>query len=307
VRTRAASSACVLVCLLAGCSSARRATAPLPPPPRTTAAPVPSGATTSDRRAEFVRLERRFDARLGVYAVDTGSGRVVAHRADERFAYASTHKALAVGVLLQRTSASGLDEVVRYGREDLVAHSPVTERHVGAGLTLRELSDAAIRYSDNTAANLLLRELGGPEGLQAGLEAVGDDVTRVVRDEPALNEAAPGDDRDTSTPRALAQDLRAFAVDDALPADDRALLNGWLRGGTTGAGLVRAGVPEGWEVGDKTGSAAYGTRNDLAVVRPPGREPLVLAVMTRRDEQDAERRDALVAAAAEVVVEALDP
>jgi len=302
--TRAAWSAAALACVLTGCSSAREAIAPSPPPDQSTAAPVPSSAA-ADSSADLARLEERFGARLGVYAVDSGSGRAVAYRADERFAYASTYKALAVGVLLQRTSEAGLDEVVRYGQEDLVAGSPVSEQHVGTGMTLRELSDAAIRYSDNTAANLLLDELGGPQGLQAGLEAVGDDVTRVVREEPSLNEAVPGDDRDTSTPRALAEDLRVFAVGDALEVGDRALLVGWLRGNTTGAALVRAGVPAGWQVGDKTGSGAYGTRNDLAVVEPPGRAPLVLAVMTRRSEPDAEREDALVAAAAELVVRAL--
>jgi beta-lactamase class A len=120
-----------------------------------------------------------------------------------------------------------------------------------------------------------------------------------------MSEFVPGDDRDTSTPRAFATDLRAYALGDALSDDDRALLTGWLRGNTTGAALIRAGVPDGWEVGDKTGNGTYGTRNDIAVLWPPDRAPLVLAIMSSRDEQDAEHDDALIARAAEVAVDAL--
>ena len=243
-----------------------------------------------------------------MFAVDTGSGRTVEHRADERFAYASTIKALAVGALQARTSAQDLQRAVPIGPADLAAaHSPVTEAAVGGSLTLAELCDAAVRSSDGTALNLLLRELGGPPGLDAALEAVGDDVTQVSRTEPDLNSAEPGDPRDTTTPRALATTLRAYAVDGpGLEAQDRDQLLDWLRRNTTGDALVRAGVPDDWDVGDKTGSGAYGTRNDVAVVTPPGRPPIVVAVMSSKGEQDAEHDDALIAAAAEVVVAALD-
>ena len=186
------------------------------------------------------------------------------------------------------------------------ASSPVTEQRVGGAMTLAELCDAAVRYSDNTALNLLLRELGGPAGLDAALERVGDRVTQVSRTEPELNSAVPGDPRDTTTPRALATSLRAYAVDGAdTDADDRDLLADLLRRNTTGDALVRAGVPDDWVVGDKTGTAAYGTRNDVAVVTPPGRPPIVVAVMSSRTAQDAERDDALIASAARVVAAAL--
>lgn len=255
--------------------------------------------------AAFTQLERDFDARLGVYAVDTGSERTLAFRAEERFAYASTFKALAAAAVLDRTSPAELDQVVRYGRADIVEFSPITERHVGSGMTLRDLCDAAVRYSDNTAGNLLLRHLGGPAGLDAALAEIGDDVTRVERWEPELNEAVPGDERDTSTPRALATGLRAYALGDALAEDDRAVLTRWLRGNTTGDALIRAGVPDGWVVGDKTGNGAYGTRNDIAVLWPPDRAPVVLAIMSSRDEPAAEHDDAIIAKAAEVAVGAL--
>ncbi|TDQ55414.1 class A beta-lactamase [Actinorugispora endophytica] len=254
---------------------------------------------------EFERLEGEFDARLGVYAVDTGTDEAVAFNADERFAYASTHKAFSVAAVLRQNSVEELDEVVTYTEDDLVDHSPVTERHVDTGMTLREIGDAAVRYSDNTAANLLFEELGGPEGLDAALEEVGDDVTQVDRIETELNEAVPGDPRDTSTPRAMATTLREYALGDALPAGKRVILTDMLQGNTTGDALIRAGVPDGWEVGDKTGAGGYGTRNDIAVLWPPHGDPVVLAVMSSRDAEDAEHDDALIAEAAEVVVDAL--
>lgn len=250
-------------------------------------------------------LEASFDARLGVVAVDTGSGRRVEHRADERFAYASTVKALLAAAVLDSTTDEELDEVIPFTSSDLVTYSPVTENRVGEGMTRRELADAAVRFSDNTAANLLLEDLGGPEALARALRAVGDDVTLPARTEPDLNEAVPGDDRDTSTPRALAASLRAFAVDEALSATDRQVLNGWLQGNTTGDELIRAGVPAGWLVGDKTGSGGYGTRNDIAVITPPGRSPIVLAVLSDKGEVDAESDAALIAAATRATLEAL--
>lgn len=253
----------------------------------------------------FDALERRFDARLGVYAVDTGSGATVVHRADERFAYASTIKALAAAALLAVTTPADLDRIVRYSRADLVPHSPVTERHVADGMSLRDLAEAAVRYSDNTAANLMLDRLGGPAGLAARLRALGDTTTRPARTEPTLNEATPGDVRDTSTPRALATDLRAYVLGDALGAEDRTVLTGWLRANTTGGTTIRAGAPAGWTVGDKTGTGGYGTRNDIAVLWPPDGAPVVLAVMSSRTAKDARPDDALIAEATRLTVAAL--
>ncbi len=133
---------------------------------------------------------------------------------------------------------------------------------------------------------------------------MGDDVTEVARTEPELNSAVPGDPRDTTTPRALAGSLKAYALDAAAPADGAQLMD-WLRRNTTGDALIRAGVPDDWDVGDKTGTGAYGTRNDVAVLTPSGRAPIVLAVMSSRDEQDADHDDALIADAARVVSSAL--
>lgn len=266
--------------------------------------PVASEATASAAAStgqEFQRLEEEFDARLGVFALDTGTGEEVAHRADERFAYASTVKALAVGAVLRQNTVGELAKVLTYTEDDLVAHSPVTERHVGAGMTLREVCDAALRYSDNTAANLLFAELGGPEGLEAALREIGDEVTSVDRIETELNEAAPGDDRDTSTPRAMAVSLQAYALGGALEEDRQEILVDMMLRNTTGDGLVRAGVPDDWEVADKTGGGGYGTRNDIAVLWPPDGAPVVMAIMSGRGEEGAAYDDALIAEAASVV------
>jgi beta-lactamase class A len=172
-------------------------------------------------------------------------------------------------------------------------------------MTVRALCDAAIRYSDNTAGNLLFRQLGGPSGLSAGLKRIGDDTTHADRIEPDLNAAVPGDVRDTSTPQALSADLRKFAVGNALPKADRALLNDWLQRNTTGAALIRAGVPAGGKVGDKTGAGDYGTRNDIAVVRAPHRAPIVLAILSSRTAQNATYDNALIAEATKAVMSAL--
>ncbi|OXS59651.1 class A beta-lactamase [Bacillus sp. DSM 27956] len=259
-------------------------------------------ATSHGTAHKFMQLEKKFDARLGVYAIDTGTNRTVAYRPDERFAYSSTFKALAAGLVLQQNSLDELDEVITYTKDDLVTYSPITEQHVDTGMTLREICDAAIRYSDNTAGNLLLEELGGPDGFENGLRQIGDHVTEADRFETDLNSAIPGDIRDTSTARALATNLKAFTVDDVLPDSKRTILTDWMRGNTTGDELIRAAVPMGWEVGDKTGAGGYGTRNDIAIVWPPNRDPIIIAILSSRDTEDAAYDNELIAKAAKVAL-----
>ncbi|WP_059012625.1 class A beta-lactamase [Streptomyces specialis] len=261
-------------------------------------------AETSARA--FRELEGEFDARLGVYALDTGTGREVAYQEDERFAFASTFKALLAGAVLQEYGLDGLDEVVTYSSGDLIANSPVTENFTETGMSLRELCAATLWYSDNTAANLLLDALGGPDALEAVLEEHGDDVTEMDRYEPELSDGVPGDIRDTSTPRAMAGNLRAFLLGDALERDERELLTRWMTTNTTGETLIPAGLPDGWTVADKSGTAGYGGRNDIAVIWPDdGGNPIVMAVMSSRDEEGAERDDELIARAATVALEGL--
>jgi len=291
-----------LAILVAGCSSPDDTAVPTPSPTASTPSPTPTAAPYD---AAFAALEAEFGSRIGVYAIDTGSGDEIAYRADERFAYASTFKALAAAAVLQKNDLADLDRVVTFSSDELITHSPVTELHVESGMTLGELAEAAVRVSDNTAGNLLLEELDGPAGFTTALRAVGDDVTQAVRWEAGLNDGVPGDPRDTTSPRAFATDLREFALGDTLTSEKRAMLVDWMSGNATGDTLIRAGVPADWTVADKSGSGGYGVRNNIAVVWPPGREPIVLAVLTTRDSPDATRDDAVVARAASIVAESL--
>lgn len=264
----------------------------------------PQKQETANNHA-FAKLEEKFDAKLGVFALDTRTNQTVNYHPDERFAYTSTHKALAVGALLQQKSIEDLNKTITYTREDLVNYSPITEKHVDTGMTLKELSDASLRYSDNTAGNLILKQLGGPTGFKKALEEIGDNVTTPERFEPDLNEVNPGETHDTSTPRALATSLQAFTLGDKLPTEKRELLIGWMKRNTTGDALIRAGVPKGWEVADKTGAGSYGTRNDIAIIWPPKGDPIVLAVLSSRDQKDADYNDKLIAEATKEVIKAL--
>lgn len=263
----------------------------------------PKKQETANNHA-FAKLEEKFDAKLGVFALDTGTNQTVNYHPDERFAYTSTHKALAVGALLQQKSIEDLNKTITYTHEDLVTYSPITEKHVDTGMTLKELSDASLRYSDNTAGNLILKQLGGPTGFKKALEEIGDNVTTPERFEPDLNEVNPGETHDTSTPRALVTSLQAFTLGDKLPTEKRELLIGWMKRNTTGDALIRAGVPKGWEVADKSGAGLYGTRNDIAIIWPPKGDPIVLAVLSNRDQKDADYNDKLIAEATEEVIKA---
>ncbi|WP_429795284.1 class A beta-lactamase Bla1 [Bacillus paramobilis] len=254
---------------------------------------------------DFSQLEKKFDARLGVYAIDTGTNQTISYRPNERFAFASTYKALAAGVLLQKNSTEKLNEVVTYTKEDLVDYSPVTEKHVGTGMTLGAIAEAAVRYSDNTAGNILFHKIGGPKGYEKALRQIGDRVTMSDRFETELNEAIPGDNRDTSTAKAMATNLKDFTVGNALPDDKRSILTDWMRGNATGDKLIRAGVPTDWIVGDKSGAGSYGTRNDIAIVWPPNRAPIIIAILSSKDEKEATYDNQLIAEATEVIVKAL--
>jgi beta-lactamase class A len=273
--------------------------------------PMASGRATTppspavDVTAEIGRLEERYDAVVGLYAVDTGTGTEVAHRADRRFAYASTFKALAAAAVLERSSPDELAQVVTYDAGDLQEYSPVAERHVDEGMTMYQIIDAAVQESDNTAGNLLLEALDGPAGLQAALREIGDETTMPARYEPELNDVAPGDERDTSTARALAHDLRAYGLGDVLDDYARETLVEALRGSVTGTETIRAGVPDGWVVGSKTGTSGNGGRNDIGLLWPPDGEPVVLAVLTQAKDREAEPDDALLAEVTAVAVEAL--
>ncbi|MGN6279069.1 MAG: class A beta-lactamase [Sphingomonas sp.] len=251
-------------------------------------------------------LEAKAGGRLGVAAVRTRDGARVDYRANERFAFCSTFKGIAVPAVLKRseTERGLLDRRIAYGKDKLVTYSPVTEKHVGTGMTVAELCAAAIQYSDNTAANLIIELLGGPAAVTRFARSIGDTVFRLDRIETALNTAIPGDPRDTTTPAAMTRDLQRLALGDLLGKPQRAQLIEWLAGNTTGDKRIRAAVP-GWRVADKTGTGEYGTTNDIAVVWPPKGSPIVMTIYFTQSKPDASARDNVVADAARIVVAAL--
>ena len=254
----------------------------------------------------FSLLEQHLGGRLGVAALDTAGGARLGHRAGEPFPMCSTFKLLAVGAVLSRIDQGRerLDRFVAYGEADLLDYAPVTGAQVKAGgLSLDALCQAAIELSDNTAANLILREIGGPAAVTAFARSLGDSVTRLDRNEPSLNAAIPGDPRDTTTPIAMLADLRALSLGGVLTPGSRERLNGWLRGCQTGKARLRAGFPAGWRVGDKTGTGVNGTANDIAVAWAPGGPILIACYLTGAVSASDAARDAVHAEVARIVVE----
>lgn len=244
------------------------------------AASLPSlPAFAAARSPDTLRLANRFAAietglggRLGVAALDTGSGRGLRYRGSERFPMCSTHKFLTVAAILQQTDQGRLSlaERVPYGRADLLAYAPIAKQHIEAGfMSVEALCAAAIEWSDNTAANLLLRLLGGPAGWTRYARSLGDEVSRLDRIEPMMNAADPGDPRDTTTPEAMLGDLHAVLLGGALRPASRRRLEAWLTGSRITRTLLRADLPPGWRVGDKSGSGDHGTRNDIGFLQPP--------------------------------------
>jgi beta-lactamase class A len=270
-------------------------------------APRAAGGPSAALAAAFAQIEAESGGRLGVAVLDTLTGARSAHRADERFPLCSTFKLLAAGAVLARVDAGHerLDRRVRFAARDVVVYSPVTKDHAGGdGMPLADICTAALTMSDNTAGNLLLAALGGPAGLTAFARALGDPVTRLDRIEPDLNEAVPGDARDTTSPAAMAADLHALLLGDALSARSKDKLAGWLVAGKTGDARLRAGLPGGWRVGDKTGSGERGTANDVAVVWPPDRAPILVAVYLTGTEKTVDQRNATIAAVGRAVAAA---
>jgi len=199
------------------------------------------------------------------------SGSIVsvgAYRADERFPVCSTAKVLVCGAVLARVDRGeeSLDRRIRFTSDDLVTYSPATKDHVGAdGMTIQSLFEAALTLSDNTAMNLLEGSVGGPSGVTAFARSLGDSITRLDRMETSLNEAIPDDPRDTSTPRAMVSTLQMLVLESALSSRSRDALAAWMTKNTTGNAKLRAGVSQGWRVGDKAGTGDHGTSNDIGV------------------------------------------
>jgi beta-lactamase class A len=262
-------------------------------------------SSPADSGAEFAAIENRLGGQIGVVAIDTESGQRLEYRPNERFKMCSTFKFLAVAAVLKRVDEGKeqLDRFVQYGQADLLEYAPVTKQHLNeGGMKLEALCAAAIKQSDNTAANLLLTALGGPNGVTKFARDIGDQVTRLDQMEPELNVSIPGDDRDTTTPAAICESMRRILTTEVLSAKSREQLETWLVANETGADMIRAAVPKNWKVGDKTGRSSDGTTNDIAILRPPGHRPIFIAVYSKGARVPAKERLAAVADAAGVVI-----
>lgn len=253
-------------------------------------------------------IEAETGGRLGVAALDTGSGRRIEYRTSERFAMCSTFKLLLAAAVLARVDAKheSLERRLAYGPADLLAYAPVTKERVAeGGLSVGTLCAATVEVSDNTAANLLLATLGGPEGLTRYARDLGDEVTRLDRTEPALNMNAPGDPRDTTTPAAMVANLQRLFLGDALSATSRGQLEAWLVASPTGAARIRAGLPATWRAGGKTGTGSNGATNDVVIAWPPDRKPILVAVYLTGSSAPLAAREAALAQVGRII--ATDP
>lgn len=237
------------------------------------------GLRASEAEDDPAGIEVRYGGRLGLASVDTGDGRRIDHRAGERFPMCSTFKLILVAAVLARIDGGreSLTRPVRFSARDMLDYAPVTRRYLNQGaMTISALCEAAIAWSDNTAANLLLPLIGGPPGWTAWSRSIGDHQSRLDRIEPYLNTALPGDPRDTTTPAAMLQNLHSILLGNVLSVDSRRHLIDWLRGNTTGSERLRAGLPATWSSGDKTGTGDNGATNDIAILWPPKRKPILV-------------------------------
>jgi beta-lactamase class A len=277
-------------------------------------APLPARAGNSaaadlikQANERLAALETKEGGRLGVAALDSVSGASIGLRAEERFPLCSTFKFMAAAAVLKRVDAGAdkLDRFVAYGPADLCEYGPVTKAHVGeGGMKLGDLCAAAIDWSDNTAGNLLLQAIGGPAGWTQYARSLGDSISRLDRTEPTLNTAIPGDERDTTTPLAMARDMQAILLGKDLSDASRAQLDRWLVGDKVGDKRIRAGVPASWRVGDKTGSGDNGTANTIAILWPPDRAPILAAVYYTGSTASMEARNAVHKQVGEIIAEA---
>ena len=266
--------------------------------------------STSDFASRILSVEQRTGGRIGVAALDTGSGKRFDYRSKERFPMCSTFKLLAAAAVLKQVDGrqEKLDRFVSYDAKDILEYAPVTKAHLkDGGMTLGALCAAAIEQSDNTAGNLLLDTIGGPIGVTKFVHSIGDEMTRLDRKEPGLNSAIPGDERDTTTPAAMCADIQRLLLDNVLTKSSRHQLEDWLQHNETGTLMIRAGVPKTWTVADKTGRCGNGATNDVAIIRPPGRAPIVVAIYSIGSTSSADDHASTLAEIARATLEFLAP
>lgn len=273
-------------------------------------APFPTVATAETVLAALQGIQHDLSARVGFYFHDLHNGEKVTFAEDDRFPLNSTFKLLACGALLSHAEndAGVLSKRVVLADLDIVSYSPAIKGAIKSGrqtITLGEACRMMLTISDNTAANVVLSELGGPKGLTNFMRTIGDDVTRLDRWEPALNEATPGDPRDTTTPRAIAYSLQSMLLGDTLSMTSRATLRDWLSGHSIAGALFRAALPEMWSIDDRTGAGGHGSRSIIAVIYPPGREPIIVTLFMTETYADFDQRNAAAARVGKAIVESV--
>ncbi|QPS99835.1 class A beta-lactamase [Staphylococcus equorum] len=253
---------------------------------------------------EFDKIEKDNNTTVGVYGINTENGKKVQHNANERFAFASTFKAIASGVLLNNYSEKDLNKKITINEADIVEYSPVTENYIGKQMTLKDLIKASMLQSDNTANNKVMEELGGVKGFKHELKQLGDNISNPQRLEPELNLYDPNSTADTTTPRAAAQTLNTILTSDQINDGNLDLLKQVMIENETGDSLIKAGVPDNYIVGDKSGQGlTYATRNDLAFIYPDKhKKPIILAIYTKQDDKDGQPDDKVIADAAEEAI-----
>lgn len=263
----------------------------------------------SSMHKALAEIENSSDVRIGAFAINTANNMRIQYRAQEHFPFESTFKIIGVATILKQSMENShlLQQKLTYTKQDLVYWSPVTEKHLAEGMTISELCEAAITFSDNTAINLLIKKLGGPEVVTAFALSIGDNTFRLNNWEPELN-SNPSDLRDTSTPAAMGGNLQELALGNTLASTQREQLLNWLKANTTGNSRIRAGVPKGWVVGDKTGTArSYGVTNDIAIIWPPEAPPIIMAIyLSTQNKNDTKKHDDIIASVSRILISTLN-
>lgn len=269
---------------------------------------VPSFASALETKPtsiqkQLAELEASYGGQIGVAAINTANNEHIQYRAEQRFPVQSTFKLMLAAAILKQSMTDNqlLQQKVKYNKEDLLSWSPITEKHLVDGMTIAELCAAAAEYSDNAAANLLVKKLGGPQAVTAYMRSIDNKAFRLDGWEPNLN-SNPHDVHDTSTPAATVNSLQKLVLGNALATSQREQLVSWMKGNTVGDKRIRAGVPKGWIVADKTGSGDYGIANDIGVIWPPKGAPIIVAIYFAKDKKDAPRQEEVIAAATRLLI-----
>ncbi len=260
----------------------------------------------SSLTATFRTLEKKYSGHLGIAAINTANNRVYAFNGNQRFPFCSTFKFMLVAAILNASQSDKglLSKRIDYSNQTITSagYTPETSKHIKTGMTVRALCKAAITLSDSGAANLLVQQLGGPQAVVNFSRSIGDKAFYLVRIEPNLNTAVPGDKRDTTTPLAMATSMREILLSNVLSDQNRKLLQQWLIDSKTGGARIRAGAPKSWLVGDKTGTGAYGSTNDIAILWPPHKRPMIFVIYFTTDNASSKANENIIALASSMLI-----